>query len=49
MKYLKFSILFIALMAQVGAVLGQSVVSEIPEHKADTTIVTILARPSYQF
>ena len=39
MKYLKFSILFIALMAQVGAALGQSVVSEIPEHKADTTIV----------
>ncbi len=39
MKGLKFSILFISILFQAGVVWGQSMVSEVPEHKSDTTIV----------
>lgn len=39
MKYLRLSILFVVLLTQMCAVFGQSVVSMMPEHRSDTTIV----------
>ena len=39
MKGLKYIFLFITLLFQTGVIWGQSSVSEVPEHKSDTSIV----------